>query len=167
MFDQFILQSKKNKAKEFLQAIKAEVKDWRSDLDQDFLDYMQLAEQADNHKDDSIHVICAEIVWPMIMGNYIMIREQGKLVAYASWGMFSKKIAAEKMVARSWLLEREDYDTGKEIWLMDVIAPFGHTRAIIAELVKRKHALGLHNDRINFRRFYKLKNKQRFNDAIC
>jgi hemolysin-activating ACP:hemolysin acyltransferase len=167
MFEGFVVTSKKRKAEEFLAAMKREVKDWRPDLDQDFLDYMSLSMAAGNHKDDDIDLVYAEIVIPMIMGNYIILRDQGKIVAYASWGFFSKQVSDAKMRTRKWLLTREDYNTGREIWLMDVIAPYGHYRKIIAELIKRKHDLGLHDDRINFRRFYTDRNKERFNDAIC
>jgi len=167
MFKDFVVTSKKRKAEEFLAAIKREVKTWRSELDGDFLDYMSLSIAAGNHKDDDIQIVYAEIVLPMTMGNYIILREDSKIVAYASWGFFSKKVSDLKMKARKWLLTPEDYDTGPEIWLMDVIAPYGHYRKIISELVKRKHELGLHDDRINFRRFYTDRNKERFNDAIC
>ena len=167
MFDDFIVTSKKKKAQEFLSAIKREVKDWRTELDQDFLDYMSISEAAGNHKDDDIQLVYAEIVIPMILGNYIILREGSKIVAYASWGFFSKQVSQAKMVERRWLLTRDDYDTGREIWLMDVIAPYGHYRKIIAHLVKRKHELGLHDDRINFRRFYSDRNSERFNNAIC
>ena len=167
MFEGFVVTSKKRKAQEFLAAIKREVRTWRSELDQDFLDYMAISEAAGNHKDDDIQLVYAEIVLPMVMGNYIMLRESGKTVAYASWGFFSKAVSDIKMVSRKWLLVPEDYDTGREIWLMDVIAPYGHYRKIIAALVKRKHELGLHKDRIRFRRFYADRNQERFNDAIC
>jgi len=167
MFEYFVVTSKKRKAEEFLAAIKREVKTWRSELDKDFLDYMALSIAAGNHKDDDIQIVYAEIVLPMIMNNYIILREEGKIVAYASWGFFSKQVSDLKMKQRKWLLTPEDYGTGSEIWLMDVIAPYGHYRKIIAELVKRKHELGLHDDRINFRRFYTDRNKERFNDAIC
>jgi len=167
MFDGLVVTSNKRKAEQFLSAIKREVKAWRSDLDQDFLDYMSLSIAAGNHKDDDIHLVYAEIVLPMIIGNYIILREEDKIVAYASWGFFSKAVSDAKIKTRKWLLTKDDYDTGREIWLIDVIAPYGHYRKIIAALVKRKHELGLHDDRINFRRVYVDQNRERFNDAIC
>jgi hemolysin-activating ACP:hemolysin acyltransferase len=128
---------------------------------------MSLSEAAGNHKDDDIQLVYAEIVLPMILGNYIILREGPKIVAYASWGFFSKEVSDLKMKQRKWLLTTKDYNTGREIWLMDVIAPYGHYRKIITELVKRKHELGLHDDRINFRRFYVDRMSERFNDALC
>lgn len=167
MFENFVLASRKNKAQEFLRAIKREIGDWRSDLDRDFLDYMWLAEQSINHKDDGIDVVCAEVVWPMILGNYFITREDSKPVAYASWGFFSQKVSEIKMAATRMLLVREDYNSGNEIWLMDVIAPFGHAKKTIAQLLKKKQELGLGTQRINFRRWHAERNLSRINNAVC
>jgi len=167
MFESFVLTSKRDKANQFLKAIKAEVPGWRDELDRDFLDYMMLSESAPNHSNDILEVIYAEILLPMMAGNYIILRDGDKAVAYASWGFFSKEVSNNKLTARRSLLTKDDYDTGREIWLMDVIAPHGHAKQIIAELVKRKHDLGLHDDRIHFRRSYAQQRSQRFNSSIC
>lgn len=167
MFESFILASRKNKAQEFLRAIKREVREWHSELDRDFLDYMWLAEQSINHRDDSIEVVCAEVVWPMLLGNYFIMHEDGKPVAYASWGFFSEKVSTVKMAATRELLLKDDYNTGKEIWLMDVIAPFGHAKKAIAKLLRIKQELGLGEQRINFRRWHADRNLSRINSAIC
>lgn len=167
MFENFFLVSRKNKSQEFLKAIKHEVKEWRPELDSDFLDYMRLAEQSINHKDDPIDVVCAEVVWPMLLGNYFIIRENDAAVAYASWGFFNKKVSTIKMAATRELLSKEDHNSGDEIWLMDVIAPFGHAKKIIAQLLRKKQELGLGERRVNFRRWYSERNLSRINSAVC
>lgn len=167
MFEDFVLTSRKNKAQEFLKAIRREVSDWRNELDRDFLDYMWLAEQSINHKDDPIEVVCAEVVWPMLLNNYFIMRESDKPVAYASWGFFNKQISTIKMAATRELLQRDDYNSGDEIWLMDVIAPFGHAKKAIARLLQRKQELGLGDRRINFRRWHADRNMSRINSTIC
>ena len=166
MFNDFIIASRKNKAQLFLNAIKAEVKDWREELDQDFLDYMWRAEHSINHTEDSIHTVCAEVVWPMILGNYFLEHEDSKPVAYASWGLFSKSVSDLKMTAHRQSLTREDYSSGSELWLMDVIAPWGHARKMIIRLVQMKHARGLSRARVNFRRWYADRRLNRYNNAL-
>ena len=166
-FSNFVLASRKNKAQLFLNAIKTEVADWREELDQDFLDYMWLAEHSINHKEDSIDTVCAEVVWPMILGHYFLEHEGSKTVAYASWGLFSKPISDLKMTAHRALLTREDHGSGSELWLMDVIAPWGHARKMIARLVQMKHDRGLSKTRVNFRRWYADRGLNRYNNAKC
>jgi hemolysin-activating ACP:hemolysin acyltransferase len=166
MFNDFIMASRKNKAQLFLNAIKAEVKDWREELDQDFLDYMWLAEHSINHKEDSIHTVCAEVVWPMILGNYFLEHEDSKPVAYASWALFSKSVSDLKMTAHRTALTRHDHGSGPELWLMDVIAPWGHARKTIAKLIQTKHELGLSKSRVNFRRWYADRRLNRYNNAL-
>lgn len=168
MFEHFVLTSKKNKVAEFLKAIKKDVPDWKSELDVDFLDYMWLAEQSDSHKFDSLSVICAEVVFPMILGNYFILREDGKPVAYSSWGFFSESISQIKMAAHRGALVRSDYNTGNTIWLMDVIAPWGHSKKVIQKLLDTKRELGYTRDNpVNFRRWYGAERRERINKAVC
>jgi len=167
MFNDFILINRKNKAQEFLRAIRSEVKDWSNALDQDFLDYMWLAEHSINHKDDDIHTVCAEVVWPMLLGNYFLEHKDSKPIAYASWGLFSRSISELKLTAHRSLLSREDHGSGQELWLLDVIAPWGHARKMIARLVEMKHDRKMAANRVNFRRWYSNRRVNRINDAIC
>ena len=167
MFEDFVVTSKKKKIDEIIAAINAEVLDWRNDLDDDLRDYLNLAELSEHHRHYTLQVIYAEVVIPMLKDKYILLRDDTLPVAYASWGFFNKRIADNKLRLRSAMLEWNDYDSGEEIWLLDVIAPHGHTKQIINMLVAKKHELGLHDARINFRRTYPNKRSHRFNDAIC
>lgn len=167
MFDDFILTSKKRKPQEFLAAIKREIKDWPRELDQDFIDYIILAENSESHRFDSIQTVCAEVVWPMMLNNYFLERENGKPVAYSSWGLFDPKIAKSKLRLHEELLVREDHGSGNELWLLDVIAPWGDARRMIRRLVQMKHDRGMGKHRVHFRRWYGERNLERLNDAIC
>lgn len=160
MFENFILTSKKNKATQFYHALSREFPALNK---QDFLDYMWLAEHSESHNTDDLHVICRDVVWPMLRGDYIILRDENqKIVGYTSWGFFSKN-------TNKYNLEREDYQDygpGKEIWLLDVIAPFGHSKKMISLLLKRKEELGYTNVTINFRRWYAKQNKERINKVV-
>lgn len=167
MFADFILTSQKKKPEEFLAAIKAEIKDWPSTLDQDLMDYIRLAEHSESHRFDSIQTVCAEVVWPMMLNNYFLERKDGKPVAYGAWGLFDPKTANTKLRLHQDLLSREDHGAGNELWLLDVIAPWGGARDMIKRLVQMKHDRGMSKHRVHFRRWYGERNLERLNDAIC
>ena len=155
MFENFVLTSKKNKAREFYTALSRHFPQLNK---KDFIDYIWLAEKSPAHNTDDLHVICRDVVWPMLRGDYIMLHERGEVVGYTSWGFFSK--GAKKPTSRE---DYEDYGLDKEIWLLDVIAPYGHTKKMIALLLQRKKELGYNNITINFRRWYANQNKERVN----
>lgn len=163
-FSGFVLKSRKHKAIEFLAEIKKQVKDWPCSLDCDFLDYMRLAETSESHKYDSIDTVCAEVVWPMMNGSYFILREDHP-IAYASWGLFSQKASDLKLSAGRGSLLREDYNSGQVLWLLDVIAPYGHAKTAIKKLLTIKPSLSSGN--VHFRRWYGEKNKERVSRASC
>lgn len=165
MLDDFVLTNRKRKFLEFLAGIKRELK--TPFPEQDFLDYMALAETSLSHKDDSIQTVVRDVVWPMIDGNYILNHdEQGRPIAYASWGFFSDKVAKLKLETKKEKLVREDYGSGQQVWVLDVIAPGIGPKKIIKQLLEKKVELGLGKTEIHFRRWYAGKNKERVSKVV-
>ena len=165
MFDNFVLTNRQKKFEQFLVAIKKELRE--PFPEQDFLDYMKLAEQSASHRDDSIQTVCRDVIWPMMAGNYILNRdEQGEPVAYASWGFFSEKVAKLKLETGKEKLVRDDYGSGKQVWVLDIIAPGIGPKKIIKQLLEKKVELELGTTEVHFRRWYASKNKERIGKLV-
>lgn len=60
-------------------------------------------------------------------------RRQGKPIAYVSWAYLSKEVE-EAYVLNPSGLQPKDWKSGDRIWLLDVLAPFGGSRAIARDL---------------------------------
>ena len=163
MLDDFVLTNRKRKFQEFLTAIKKELK--QPFPEQDFLDYMKLAETSPSHRDDSIQTVVRDVVWPMLNGTYLIERdENGEAISYASWGFFSEKVSLMKLELKKEKLVREDYGSGEIVWHLDVIAKPGFgPKKMIKKLLEKKEELGLGKTEIRFRRWYATKNQERIN----
>jgi cytolysin-activating lysine-acyltransferase len=60
-------------------------------------------------------------------------RRQGKPIAYVSWAYMSKEVE-EAYVLNPSGLQPKDWKSGDRLWLLDVLAPFGGSRAIARDL---------------------------------
>lgn len=59
--------------------------------------------------------------------------KEGDPVALVTWGFLSDKIEKEFQEGTR-LLKLEDWNSGKNGWVMDFIAPFGHAKQVIKDL---------------------------------
>lgn len=60
-------------------------------------------------------------------------RNRGKPIAYVSWAYLSKEVEEAYVINPSGL-QPKDWKSGDRIWLLDVLAPFGGSRAIARDL---------------------------------
>ena len=92
-----------------------------------------LMTQSPHHRHLFLEDITSLVVGPVALGQYRIWRENGVPVGYASWATLDAE--AEKRVrADVKSLKAEDWNSGDQLWLMDVIAPFGAHEKIVAEL---------------------------------
>lgn len=69
--------------------------------------------------------------------QFILAYELGRPVFYLSWANFSAE-AEERYLANSPLLmPQSDWNCGDRMWILDWVAPFGHTK-IITQILKRQ-----------------------------
>ncbi len=69
---------------------------------------------------------------PIILGQFFMLPDGS---AFATWGFFSAHIA-QGWVDRTHRIKAEDWRSGNELWMVDLVAPFGNVRQLIRELRK-------------------------------
>lgn len=91
------------------------------------------------------------IVPPMRMGQFVTIRRRDQIVAYGSWALFGET-AEDGYVTGQRKIQPGDWRSGDRLWAVDVVAPHGDVREIVAlmraDLVRR----GYEGRTIRFRR---------------
>ena len=58
-------------------------------------------------------------------------------LAYATWAFLTDEVAAEYRDNDRRLLHLGEWNEGCNLWVIDVVAPFGHARALLANLQRR------------------------------
>lgn len=83
------------------------------------------------------HIFTTDLEWfvlpPILLGQFRILYEKRRAVALATWGLLSPE--AEKRPGEpSPRLSPADWKSGDRLWLVSVIAPFGHTEAMLKDL---------------------------------
>jgi cytolysin-activating lysine-acyltransferase len=82
----------------------------------------------------SVNEIATDIVLPINLNQYRLYYSGGRPVGFVTWAYVSDdllgRLAADQVVE----LSVDDWRSGRNIWLMDMVAPFGHGRAIANDL---------------------------------
>ncbi len=83
------------------------------------------------------HLFIADLEWltaPAIaLKQFRIFRKNNTPIAFASWGYLSEEVAG-RLSKGGKRLKPADWKSGKELWLIDLIAPFGGQEQIISEL---------------------------------
>lgn len=88
---------------------------------------------------------------PIALGQYIVVREAGRPVAYASWA-FVDDDAHEALRRDTRWLQWQEWQGGGRIWVVDLIAPYGHVRQVVRALRMVAVAQGLKDKKVNYKR---------------
>lgn len=95
-----------------------------------------LMRQSELHK----HLFLADLDWLVMpalqLKQFRLIRKDGQPIAYASWAYLNEE-SAERMTSGEKRMRPGDWKTGEELWLVDLIAPFGGQEAIMRELKEK------------------------------
>ena len=86
--------------------------------------------QSDAHKDIPLHVLNS-LLMPAIGYRQFMIGSvEGRPVFYLSWALFDEDAEHRYLQSHPSSLPESDWNSGDRLWLIDWIAPFGHTRQV-------------------------------------
>lgn len=95
-----------------------------------------LMSQTVGHK----HLFLADIEWlvtpPISAGQFRLWHKSGLPIAYASWAYLSDEVA-QRLQSGIRKLAPAEWKCGDQLWLMDVIAPFGGQDTIVKDLRER------------------------------
>ncbi|WP_443750085.1 toxin-activating lysine-acyltransferase [Asticcacaulis solisilvae] len=82
-----------------------------------------------------IYALAAQI-WPAIRLRQIQIilNERGVPVGYAVWAFLTQKTAQAMVLRDNFLPHLSEWNEGDQLWLIDVVAPYGHLKALVKTL---------------------------------
>lgn len=83
-----------------------------------------------SHQDAPLHMLSTLLLPAIKNGQFVLASEHGKPIFYMAWAQLSAE--AEKRYLRNppQCMPREDWTSGNRTWILDWVAPFGHTRAM-------------------------------------
>jgi cytolysin-activating lysine-acyltransferase len=89
------------------------------------------------------HIFIADLEWmvlpPIEFGQFRMYRREGMPVAFATWALVSEE--TEKRLASGMArLAPTEWRNGDRLWLVELLAPFGNTDAVLEDLKKTAFA---------------------------
>ena len=77
----------------------------------------------------------------------------GRMIGWASFGYFDDE--AEEVLCKGYRkLQPKDWDTGKQLWLVDAIAPYGHASSLMRYLRQHLRGIGHKGEYIYYKRRY-------------
>lgn len=84
--------------------------------------------QSEAHKDIPLHVL-NQLLLPAIGYRQFMIGSvEGRPVFFLSWALFDEAAEHRYLHSHPSSLPETDWNSGDRLWVIDWIAPFGHTR---------------------------------------
>ncbi|XKM14518.1 toxin-activating lysine-acyltransferase [Orbaceae bacterium ac157xtp] len=83
-----------------------------------------------NHRETPLYAL-PKILLPAISRNqFILIYENRKPIFFMSWANMNE-ISEKKYISKEFTkIKDEDWNSGERTWIIDWIAPFGHTKAV-------------------------------------
>jgi len=103
------------------------------------------------HRDWTVSDIERLIVPPMRLGQFVVLRKRDHIFAYGSWALFGD-MAEDGYVTGRRKIQPEDWRSGDRLWAVDVIAPHGDVREIVAMMRADLLRRGYQGRTIRFRR---------------
>lgn len=110
-----------------------------------------LMSQSEVHRSWSVDALCRLVIPPLANGTHAGIQNNGRLVAWASWAFLNDQ-AVQGFVGDTRLLHPHDWESGQNIWLIDVVAPFGHAWDVTRLARQGLRNNGFQGQHIHFKR---------------
>jgi len=83
------------------------------------------------------HIFLADLEWmvlpPIMLNQYRLLKVGNRIVAFAAWASLSEAVE-QRLQEPGARLAPADWKSGDRLWLISVLAPFGHQDAMIADL---------------------------------
>lgn len=83
-----------------------------------------------DHRDAPLHTLSALLLPAIKRRQFILVAEAGRPVFYLAWANLSREAEQRYLRNSPILMPEEDWDSGERMWILDWVAPFGHTRAM-------------------------------------
>ena len=81
-----------------------------------------------NHHELPLHTLSAALLPAIKTRQFIIASENDQPVFFMSWANLSEEAEARYLNTHQLLMKPEDWHSGSRIWIIDWVAPFGHTK---------------------------------------
>lgn len=80
------------------------------------------------HRDAPVHALGPMVLNAIKHRQFILAIEAGRPIFYLSWACFDEAAEARYLSRHPVFMPDADWHCGERLWILDWIAPFGHTR---------------------------------------
>lgn len=126
-----------------------------SNFDQDFLAVMQLIKNNRVYEDFNYLNIMQYFAYPMFYCYYVTHSNQNQVESYLSWAKLDPNVASLYINGKTVVTDPTAVQNGTELWIVDVIAPTGAIRPLIAKASLSGQQSGVPEQHLRFVRRYK------------
>lgn len=89
------------------------------------------------------HTLLSELEWrvmpPLVLDQAKIYMRDNAPVAYVSWALLSEAVA-QRYVAAPHQLAAADWQSGDQVWIVDLFVPFGGAQEVMSDLRKEMFA---------------------------
>lgn len=85
---------------------------------------------SEQHRNAPLHTLPVLLLPAIKRRQFILVAEAGQPVFFLSWANLSAEAEQRYLRNSPLLMPEQDWDSGGRMWILDWIAPFGHTRAM-------------------------------------
>ena len=109
--------------------------DFPPDLMADFGAMYFLSSLSKFNRNRSLAQITNQLESPLRLGQYKIFRSNGHPRAFVTWAGLNQK-AERQMAVDQQPLDPHQWNSGKSVWLIDFVAPFGHFDQVVPMLTR-------------------------------
>ena len=77
----------------------------------------------------------SQVIPSIALDQFRIYRQGGKPIGFANWAWVADAIL-EKLCGDDYEIGPDDWQSGKRLWFPELIAPFGHGRLVVRDLVR-------------------------------
>ncbi|MCW8165386.1 toxin-activating lysine-acyltransferase [Verminephrobacter aporrectodeae subsp. tuberculatae] len=86
--------------------------------------------QSTSHRNLPLHTLPVLLLPAIKSRQFILASEAGRPVFYLSWANLDLEAERRYLANSPLLMPEADWNSGDRMWILDWVAPFGHTRAM-------------------------------------
>jgi len=89
------------------------------------------------HRNVPLHTLSTLLLPAIKHGKFVLVSERGQPVFYMSWADLDEQAESRYLRHSPEQMPQQDWDSGQRMWILDWIAPFGHTR-LMTQLLRTR-----------------------------